>query len=134
MAPSRDPNEAQREGEIRRLVALKFDKIGRMALFYLATDLDNIAEKTITTDLRYLERIHSEFARSRKALPREAQMLFRGLADKIEGQISQIIRRLYSARHHKKKDEMEGFYDAMEESRKHWRSILDLLRRELRIE
>lgn len=134
MAPSRDPNEAQREGEIRRLVALKFDKIGKMSQFYLATDLDDIAEKTITTDLRYLEKIHSEFARSRKALPPEAQMLFRGLADKIEGQISQVIPHLYTARNHKRKEEMAGFYQAIQKSRGYWRNILELLRRELRIE
>ena len=103
MSPPPMSGQAQRGEEIKPLVAQKFDVVGRMSRFYLTIDMDDIAQKTITTDLRYLEKIHTEFGRSQKRLPSEARLLFIKLANKIEGQVHQIIPHLYAARNAKKK-------------------------------
>lgn len=131
MPPSRTSSKMPTEGETKRLVALKFDKIGGMAHFYLHTDMGDIAEKTITTDLRYLEKIHLEFPKLLKTLKtNEAQLLFRELSQKIESQVDEIIPYLYSSRD-ARKQQGGNFYHEMQKSRKHWRIILDLLRHRL---
>lgn len=130
MSPPSVSDQAHRGQDTKRKVALKFDKIGRMARFYLAKDMDEIAEKMITADLRYLENIHTEFAKTQKSLPPEGKVLFIGLANKIESQVHQIIPHLYRARGAKQKGE-QTYYDWIQASRTNWQNILNLLRREL---
>ncbi len=132
MSPPLHSGQAESGRDIKQLLAHKFRRIGQLSNDYLFKDMDEIALETIKNDIRYLEKIHLDFNRSRKGLPAAAQATFAGIAKKIENQVTRIIPLLYSARGAKQSKDMDKFYEKIQASRFYWQNILDLLRDKLR--
>jgi hypothetical protein len=131
MSPPPWPEQAYTGGEIKRVLALKFQKIGKMSHFYLTTDLDQIALQTITDDIRYLEQLRPHFKQVQQGLNSATLVEFKKIAGNIEGQVHKIIPLFYSARHSLQHGDRKGYYQNMQASRWHWQNIRDLLRRKL---